>query len=91
MFVMFVSHHNWPGGNESILKRPFSLSIYQMNRTMGPKEMGISPGISYWRRDGHQPEGKLVSQKEISHHSNNWTEHFKDEAEARSWWDNDGQ
>lgn len=38
--------------------------------------MGVSLEISCWRRKRHQPERKLVSQREISHSSNNVSDYF---------------
>lgn len=55
-----------------ILKRDICifLSDYQNIETTEPKEMGISPGISCWQKE------KTNSQKEISHSSDNLSEHI---------------
>jgi hypothetical protein len=42
-----------------------------------PKEMGISPGISFWeKKKGASPEWEVVCWEEILHSFNNLSDHL---------------
>jgi hypothetical protein len=79
VFRSFQSPHKCPGRNDSILKGHVLLcqTIEMMHP---PPKLRTSPSTSCWEKimaEGWcQPEGELVSQKEISHSSDSLTDYL---------------
>jgi hypothetical protein len=71
------------GGREK--ERLISVSQYEYHiiKTLGPKEMATSPGISCCNKEKGPAKGGTCLWKEISYSSNNMSDHFKDKTEAQ--------